>query len=916
MTASNAKAVTVVVPETAISSPQYAPVRDSSVAAPSMACNADGCLAAWRDGRQGLGYRVWARRLRADGTPRDPAAFLVSVDLFDATDPVVATDGTRFLVAWSDLFSTMYLTRVDADDSLHSESADVASYFHDPVRPVALAFNGDGYLVVFAYPVATPGGTLKALRADRDGHILDATPILISDHPSARGIADVIWTGTQYLVVWNQGQGDGGDAYAARVRADGTVMDASGFFVANLRGFSNTPRLALGGGKVLLAAGRNAGSSGGGVTAFLLDTDGRNARAVPLPIVLSPNSESMTAVAAWNGSAFVVAWMDGTLGRPVAARIAPDGTSIDSAQIVLANPTMSQTPAIGVVGSTVFIVYVDMSYKAPPVRLVSLSAAGVVGHASTPPLDISSAPQRLLATARGANQTLVVWADDAQGVYASALLAARVSDDGAVLDATPIVLSVAAPDKQRASAAAAWAGGQYLVSWWERNALTTDAFQVARISAAGELRDSTPTVLAQNLFFDQVTTVVPSGDNFLVVWSVKGIISTPPPINAVPIGADGKPMGPSFRIGPTEASYPWAVAAAEGGGFLAAWNGYSGATNGVSLESIDAAGVQGTPVFVSRTQGSGSLDLVPSPGRTLLWLNGRAGMFLSPAPPFTSLSGSTPFDVKRNIGVPSWNGAAYVGASVTAPGIYDFDSAGVDVSVLSTDGVLTDSPTTIVAPRQLTTLAPKVIGLAPDKNLVVYSRLVPEHDQGALRLRFQIVDSARPSSPDGGQAADGGPANDGSTTGDGSTTSDGGLDAVDGAVARDAPDDDLRDAQDAATESARPDSAVTEVAADSSSDTSGPDLIARPDASADTGATPDAVVDASDLDAKPSDAAAADDAAAPRDAAADAAAGSSSGCSCAVSPNARARSGGEGAFAVLLLAVVACVRRRDRRRGR
>jgi hypothetical protein len=49
-------------------------------------------------------------------------------------------------------------------------------------------------------------------------------------------------------------------------------------------------------------------------------------------------------------------------------------------------------------------------------------------------------------------------------------------------------------------------------------------------------------------------------------------------------------------------------------------------------------------------------------------------------------------------GVPSWNGAVYAGASVTMRGIYDYDSVGMDVSVLSADGVLSDPATTIVLP--------------------------------------------------------------------------------------------------------------------------------------------------------------------------------------------------------------------------
>jgi hypothetical protein len=927
LAATDAGAVAVLVPETPIAAPQYAGVSGSLATTPGFACNADGCLAAWRDGRQFLGYRIWARRLRTDGTPRDAAAFLISVDNFDATDPVVATDGTRFLVGWTDLFEKAYLTRVDADDSLHTESLSVADGYTGLVNPSALASNGDGYLFALGYTVGAPGGTIRGLRTDRDGHILDATPFLITDDPTARFYADVVWTGTQYLVVWNQGQGDDADAYGARVLADGTVMDPSGFFVATLSGFSNWPRLAAGGGKLLLASGRSSGSSGGGVTAFLLDADGRNGHAVSLPSVASSGTY---ATAAWNGSTFVVNWI-GSLG-PVAVRVAPDGTVMDSAPLSIGFAGQSETPASAVSGGTTFVVFIDRTYNGVPVRVASLSAAGVPNFASDPPLDVGAAPQRLLATARGAGHTLIVWADDTQGKYASALLAARVSDDGVVLDAPPIVLSAAAPNKQGASAAAAWAGGQYLVSWWEQTGPAMDHFQVARISGAGELRDTTPTVLDSNLFFGQYTEVAADGDKFLVAWSPQGIISTPPAINAVIIGADGKPSGARFTLGTAgEASYPWAVAAAEGGGYLAAWNRFIPGSYGVQVESIDSAGVQGSPVRVTEDQAVGSLALVPSAGRTLVWMNGQIGLLVSPAPSFTALPGAARFDAKRDIGAPSWNGAVYVGASVTTRGIYDYDSVGVDVSVLSADGVLSDPPTTIVPPRLATTEPPVVIGLGPDRNLVVYSRLVPEHDYGALRVRFQIVDSGRSvTTTDGGTMNDGaviidsGPAVDAGGAGDAVVVIDAGqADAVDAGRARDASADGLVDAQDATPETGHPDSATADADDDAIADASAPDL-ARSDATADAVATPDAVADAREMDGgrpdvetavdatAPHDAGAASDATASRDAGADAGTGSSSGCSCAMSSS----GGGLGAPAILVFAFVACVRRRHRRRDR
>lgn len=878
----DARAVPVIVPEKAIAAPQYGRSYGSP-AWPSIACNAEGCLATWLEGRHGLGYRVWARRLRADGTPRDPAAFLVSVDDFAATDPVVATDGTRFLVAWSDLFTRMYLTRVDADDSLHSESTPLRNDDFDPVRPVALAFNGDGYLLVYAYPVATPGGTVVALRADRDGHILSALPIVISADPQARGIADVVWTGTQYLVVWNQGQENDGAAYGARVTADGTVLDPSGFSIATLAGgFSSQPQLALGGGKVLLVAGRSGGSSGGGVDAVLLDTDGRNPSRVALPSWPSL-SEGITADAAWNGSAFAMTWVGSPSSQQLhAIRIPTTGVVTDTAPITLAFGN-AEWPTVAVSGPITFVAYTDRS--AGRVCLANLNPTTGIGFATDPPLNTSAAQQRLLAAARGAGQTLVVWADDAQGTRASALLAARVADDGTVLDATPIVLSPAGTDKERASAAVAWAGDQYLVAWWEQTGIVDGRVQTVRVSAGG-LANTSPTVLATNLFSNRLTAIASGGSNFLVTWREPGIISTPPPLNAALIGPDGKTIGSAFTIGPADTSAPWAVATAAGGGYLVGWNRFTPGLYGVHLQQIDAAGAQSSPVNVTETQATGSLALVSVPGRVLVWMNGGSGLLVSPAPPFAPVAGTSPINLGRNIGQPSWNGFNLVSAAVTTPGIYDFDSRGVDVSLLSTEGVFAETPTTIVEPRPLTTLPPIAVGLDGSRNLVVYSRLVPDHDHGALRVRFQIVGGTQPPTPDGGQPIDGGAPDDGGGTGDVPVATDGppAADAADAPVAADATADQKSDAQDAAPEAA--DGAAPDVVADAAAPT---------DAAADT-----AAADGGRLDVAGSPDAA-DAGRTPGD--------PGSGCSCALSAT---RDTPLEQLGVLVLALAACFARRRR----
>jgi MYXO-CTERM domain-containing protein len=167
----------------------------------------------------------------------------------------------------------------------------------------------------------------------------------------------------------------------------------------------------------------------------------------------------------------------------------------------------------------------------------------------------------------------------------------------------------------------------------------------------------------------------------------------------------------------------------------------------------------------------------------------------------------------------------------------------------------------------------------------------PPANTNASVLRRERLGGRSSASPPTRQVTDGGADADGSTVGDGGPTSDGGpavdaIDADDANVTRDA----------------------------SQGDASAPDL-ACPDVGTDAGATVDAGDDARDLDAGRPGAAGSGDAPAPRDARADAALGSRSGCSCAVSATGPAANHDQGAAALLLFVGAACLRRRQRRRG-
>lgn len=822
----DAHAVGIIKAETAASAATFVPLAGLSVQPPEIACNTNGCLVVWVDSRL-ADYRLWARRIGPDGVALDRASFLISADASTSREPAVATDGSRFMVAWSDAAGHLFATRVDPDGTRRTSSANGFTASSDGPREIALAFGGGGYLAVYSLGLSVSGGAVYARRISAEGQFLDAQPISIATDPSARGTPDVIWTGAQFVVVWNAQQSTTANvALGMRVLGDGTMLDATGFFVASLGGFSNRPRLAFGGNVLLLIAGGVPGYQVGQPDAVLLDANGKNGVRVPLPFWTTTQAgPGQGGSAAWNGANFVVTWTSGpTNDQTVAARVSTSGTVLDPAGVVLTQPsilTPTEGPSVaGSAGGTSFIAYADHTYPNDTIRLVSFSDTGSEGHQSDPPLTTAAPAQRLLASARGVGQSLIVWSDEAQGSKMAALEAVRVSDDGTVLDAQPIVLSPAAANKAHASASVAWGSGVYLAAWWEQTSLTSGAIQVARISADGQMLDVTPAVLATGLFADRPTQVAASGSGFLVSWSRAAIIVPAVPPTAQLVGGDGKPVGNSFQIGPASSSWPYATLGLDGYD-LAAWTQFTSPTTGLQMETIAFTGEQSAPQSVTTSrQASQSLTFVRGPGQVLLWVDGHAGILMSADSPFTTIA--APIDIGRAIGTPSWNGSLFASAAPTALGFETADT-GVDVSLLAPNLTLVGGPTTIVD-RRLPTSGATATGLGSGKSLIAYSRLMPDADFGNVRVRFQIVDSQPAPEADGGATGGDASAPDGRT--------------ADAAVATDTAAGDARAPSDATSADAAREAGVPDAGASDGSPDGGAN-----DASRETAASSDAVAD-------------------------------------------------------------------------
>lgn len=157
---------------------------------------------------------------------------------------------------------------------------------------------------------------------------------LLPDGPGKgfQGTPAVAFGNGVYLAVWREGwHGKGGSARirAARISADGKVLDAAGIEAAPAgAGVQERPRVAFGGGVFLVVWQDSRNGRDYDILGITVNPDGRLSLDQPVVIAGGPRNQVLPDVAS-DGKGFVVVWQglsgDETAYRGYAAAVSPDG---------------------------------------------------------------------------------------------------------------------------------------------------------------------------------------------------------------------------------------------------------------------------------------------------------------------------------------------------------------------------------------------------------------------------------------------------------------------------------------------------------------------------------------------------------------------------------------------------------------
>jgi len=595
----------------------------SLVGRAAVAFNGADSLAVWQDSRYPAG--VYGARLTAAGVVRDPGNILVAVA---GARPVVASDGSGFLVAW-----------VGADGQVRWSRVDAAGVVLDPggvaragtllAGELALAFDGTNYLLAWSAPTGSPGA-IRVARVARDGRLLDAAGVVVSSGSTDRRRPAIAAGAGGALVAWEDLRSGSGlpTVYAARVRTDGVAIDPDGRAVSLAAANQVQPSVATDGASFLVAwyARNGAGSRAPGPYAALVGPAGTTLSINPLWASQGTDvaTDPFAVAAAYSGGRYLVSWAGGRpmsapgvsymLPRIYAVRVDAAGAPLDAAPREVARidatiptyPTFFLPAVAGRPGGFQFL----WAYQESPagVRDVQGVATDLDAVPAGAPSQVEMAPADQTAPQVAATPSgyLVGWIDYGLTYpqYTFRARGVRLSPGGAVLDTPALALVPQETAIAMTALRLAPVGGSYLAAWRQ-----TGDPQRSMVSVPATGAPVTTATVAQS---GLIAGLAVARTNALLVSRVGSSAS----LQAQRVGLDGRALD-AFPL-PLPPFHD-ADVVSDGTNFLVvgtlAPSGCTGPCPGVAFLRVSGAGdlLDASPVFLSASARTPSGDYLRQP---------------------------------------------------------------------------------------------------------------------------------------------------------------------------------------------------------------------------------------------------------------------------------------------------------------
>jgi hypothetical protein len=463
---------------------------------PAVAFDGANFLVVWDD--RGRGDDIYGARVSQLGNVLDPAGIAIGVAYSSQWGPVLAFDGTSYLVVWQDYRSgawDIYGSRVSTSGSVLDPAGiaiSTASYHQDSP---AVAFDGTNYLVVWHY-----SGDIRGARVSTSGVVLDPAELVLLAGLTEYDSPTVAFDGTNYLTVCRGSRTYSSDICGARVGTSGVVLDPAYLVLSTSANEQRSPAVAFDGTNYLVAWADWRSESGWDIYATRVSADGN----VLDPAGILVAAGGVTPAVAFGGTNYLVVWQ--WYGDIRCARVTTGGSVLDPAFIpIAAGAAYDRLPAVAFDGTN----YLVMWRGDYAVQGTRVSTGGTVLDPGRIVVAFGENPKYPPAIAFDGTNYLIVW-DAAGDIYGR-----RVGTDGSVIDPGAIAISMATNDQEHP--AVAFDGTNHLVVWQDSRSETFDIYG-ARMDTSGTVIDPEGRAISTAGSKEESPAIAFDGTNYLVVW--------------------------------------------------------------------------------------------------------------------------------------------------------------------------------------------------------------------------------------------------------------------------------------------------------------------------------------------------------------------------------------------------------------
>jgi hypothetical protein len=497
---------------------------------PVLAFNGTDYLLVWRSLRGGT-YDLFATRVSSTGTVLDPEGIPVNNGPGDAASPQVASNGTDFFVVWIDgrtnswvTYGTL-VTAAGVVVNPGGKALAVNQQFHLSPR---VASNGTDFLAVWQ-GLATATMDVFGRRISSAGQPLGTSEFTISGEVSVEERApSVASNGTDYLVAWEDERDNfTARAYASRVSSSGVVLDAPGFPLS-INDFQSTPVVGSNGTDFLVVWLDWRNSTSRDLYGTRVSSSGSVVDGTGLVIGAHVNySESAPSVAA-NGTDYFVAWTEWDsanstrriLGSRLEGSLSVTSPVVDTTSLAFTSGGGNcQVSSVAPATPGYFLAWQCAASPGDELQSAWVSLTGTITAGSGFTVTTSPLHQTEPAIASNGSNYLVVWTETGPG--GMSIYGTRVATTGGALDRGGFVIGTG--QRERMAPAVASDGTDYLVAWMDYRDLNWD-IHGARVLGSGAsssaVLDPNGIVISAHADYQNVPSVASDGTDYLVVWRV------------------------------------------------------------------------------------------------------------------------------------------------------------------------------------------------------------------------------------------------------------------------------------------------------------------------------------------------------------------------------------------------------------